>query len=194
MQPGKLVLIIGPSGVGKSVILKDLRKRHPEFVFPRSATTRERRPNEGTDLYRFLSEEAFDALIQNEQVLEWAQVHDGARYGTLKEEILPAIEAGKTVIREVDVQGFQSIRENALFSVTTPRYPLVSIFILPESKEQLIRRITHRAPISSDELAHRVESMDRELDQAKFCTLQILNREGKLEETLREVEAALAAR
>ena len=188
------MLIIGPSGVGKSVILKDLRKRHPEFVFPRSATTRERRPNEGTDLYRFLSEEAFDALIQNEQVLEWAQVHDGARYGTLKEEILPAIEAGKTVIREVDVQGFQSIRENALFSGTTPRYPLVSIFILPESKEQLIRRITHRAPISSDELAHRVESMDRELDQAKFCTLQILNREGKLEETLREVEAALAAR
>ncbi len=191
MPTGKLVLIIGPSGVGKSVILKELRRKHPEFVFPKSATTRERRPREGTDLYRFLTDGEFDDLIRKEQVLEWAQVHDGARYGTLKDEILPAIETGKTVVREVDVQGFESIRNHPLFAGEHPRYPLVSVFILPENKEQLIARITHRAPISHEELAHRIESMDTELSMAKFCTLQILNREGKLQETIREVETVL---
>ena len=61
---GKLVLLMGPSGVGKSVILKELRKRHPELHFPRSATTRARRPHEGDDLYHFVTDVQFDAFIQ----------------------------------------------------------------------------------------------------------------------------------
>jgi guanylate kinase len=192
-SPGKLVLIIGPSGVGKSVILQKLRERHPEFVFPRSATTRARRQGEGADLYRFLSDEEFDDLLSKDCLLEWAQVHGGARYGTLKEEILPAIEAGKTVIREVDVQGFESIRTSSLFSGQQPPYRLISIFILPEHRGQLIARITTRAPISDEELQARIESMDKELAFAPLCTTQILNREGKIEETLAEAEKALIA-
>lgn len=188
---GKLVLIIGPSGVGKSVILQELRKRHPELVFPRSATTRPRREGEGSDLYRFLSEQEFDDLLSRDEVIEWATVHGGARYGTLKEEILPAIEAGKTVVREVDVQGFESIRSNPLFSGSKPRYRLVSIFILPESKEQLVERIKNRAPISDEELGRRIRSMDIELAKAVLCTAQVVNREGRLGETLREVERSL---
>ena len=112
---GKLVLILGPSGVGKSVILKKLRERHPELHFPRSATTRARREGEGDDLYRFLPEAAFDALLSDGEFLETAIVHGGARYGTLKNEIVPAIELGKTVVREVDVQGFDSISRSPLF-------------------------------------------------------------------------------
>src|SRR5436189_6389436 len=95
---GKLVLIIGPSGVGKSVILKELKKRHPDLHFPRSATTRARREGESADLYHFVSEEEFDALLKAGKMLEWAQVHGGARYGTLVEEIIPMIERGKTVV------------------------------------------------------------------------------------------------
>lgn len=206
---GKLVLVIGPSGVGKSVILRGLRKKHPELVFPRSATTRPRRRGEGDDLYRFLSEEEFDACLKNGAFIEWATVHGGppdprpirtssgrangivrggARYGTLKEEILPAIEAGKTVVREVDVQGFQSIRGDPLFSGPAPRYRLVSIFILPESREQLIERIRRRAPIAEDELGRRIASMDRELAMAPLCTVSILNREGQLDRTIGELE------
>ena len=188
---GKLILVIGPSGVGKSVILKELRKRHPECVFPKSATTRARRSGEGTDLYRFLTDAEFDRLLQEGQVLEWARVHDGGRYATLKDEILPAIEAGKTVIREVDVQGFESIRAHSLFAGLNPPYRLISIFILPENREKLIRRIEKRAPISAEELAHRIASMDRELGMASLCTVQILNREGKLPETIAQVDSAL---
>ena len=190
---GKLVLVIGPSGVGKSVILKQLKERHPDLVFPRSATTRPKRQGEGDDLYRFLTDAQFDALLAQDGVLEWAQVHGGARYGTLKDEIIPAIEAGKTVVREVDVQGFESIRTNPLFAGTTAAYPLTSIFIMPESREQLIERIRQRAPISDEELGRRISSMDSELAVAPLCTVRVWNREGQLEKTLAEVEAILAA-
>jgi len=186
-----LVLIIGPSGVGKSVVLRKLKSRHPEFVFPRSATTRERRPGERDDLYRFVTDAAFDGLIKAGKVLEWATVHGGARYGTLEEEIVPPMQQGKTVVREVDIQGFHSIRTHALFSGAHPRFPLRSVFILPESRAQLIERIRRRSPIAEEELTRRIASMDRELADASLCTAQVVNRDGKLNETVREVEEVI---
>ncbi|ALM09612.1 MAG TPA: guanylate kinase [Candidatus Peribacter riflensis] len=189
---GKLVLIIGPSGVGKSVVLRALKAQHPEYVFPRSATTRPRRPGEGDDLYRFLTDAEFDALVREGKVLEWATVHVGARYGTLEQEIVPALEQGKLVVREVDIQGFHSIRVHPLFAGATKRFPLLSVFILPESRAQLIARIRKRAPMSDEELAHRLQSMDRELQDAALCTAQVVNREGKLAETIAEVERAMS--
>ena len=194
MPAGKLVLIIGPSGVGKSVILQKLRERHAEFHFPRSATTRPRREGEGDDLYRFATDAEFDQLLKNDDILEWATVHAGARYGTLKEEIIPFIERGKTVIREVDVQGFDSIRAHPLFSGNKPPYTLQSIFILPENKEQLISHITKRAPIAGDELKRRIASMEKELAYADLCDHEVKNVEGELEGTLENVEQWIAKR
>jgi len=185
---GKLVLIIGPSGVGKSVILKRLRERHPELHFPKSATTRAKRQGEGNDLYHFVSDAEFDQLIDAGKVLEWAMVHEGARYGTLADEIVPPIEEGKIVVREVDVQGFNSIRSHKLFRSDTAQHALQTIFILPESKEQLIDHITKRAPISEDELKRRIASMEKELTYAEECDVQIVNAEGKIENTIRDVE------
>ncbi|MBI5156224.1 guanylate kinase [Candidatus Peregrinibacteria bacterium] len=190
---GKLVLIMGPSGVGKSVILQKLRERHPEIHFPRSATTRMKRPGEGDRLYRFMSDRDFDELLSKNALLEHAVVHGGARYGTLKDEIIPYIEQGKTVVREVDVQGFDSIRTHELFRGPSARYRLQSIFILPESKEQLITHITTRAPMSEEELNRRIASMERELTYAELADITIRNVEGKLEETLQEVEGAIEA-
>lgn len=191
MHPGKLVLLIGPSGVGKSVILRALRERHPEFIFPRSATTRDRRDGEGDELYHFVSDTDFSRWIAEGKFLEWAQVHKGARYGTLKDEILPPIEEGKTVIREVDVQGFESLRSHAEFADGDPSHKLFTVFILPESTDQLIDRIKGRAPISEDELLRRVASMEKELEYAKLCDVAIRNPEGKLEETIAKVEQAI---
>ncbi len=187
---GKLVLIIGPSGVGKSVILKALKQKHPEFVFPRSATTRSKRDGEGDDLYHFVSEDEFSDWLAAQKFLEWAQVHQGARYGTLLSEILPAIDTGKTVIREVDVQGFESIRKSPLFG-HKGQYTLKTIFILPESDDQLIAHITQRAPMAKEELARRLASVKKELAVAKDTDTQIHNAEGKLEQTIAEVEKAL---
>lgn len=188
---GKLVLIIGPSGVGKSVILQALRDRHPEIHFPRSATTRDRREGEGDDLYRFVSDSEFDSLIEEGKVLEYAVVHGKERYGTLVDEIIPYIDEGKTVVREVDVQGFDSIRKHKFFRDSDSGYILQSIFILPESNEQLIAHITGRAPIAEEELQRRIASMEQELDHAKDCDIRVVNREGKLEEAIAEVERAM---
>lgn len=188
---GKLVLIIGPSGVGKSVILKALKATHPEYVFPRSATTRQRRPGEGDELYHFISEDEFSRWIDEGKFLEWAQVHKGARYGTLRSEIIPAIEQGKTVVREVDVQGFESIRKHPDFAGSGSPYALHTMFILPESKDQLISRILKRSPMADDELSRRVDSMEKELQIAELCDTKIVNAEGKLDQTIKQVEAAI---
>lgn len=188
---GKLLLLIGPSGVGKSVILKKLRQKYPELVFPKSATTRAKRDGEGNDLYHFVSNEDFDELEKNNQLLEWAVVHGGARYGTLVEEILPAIEQNKIVVREVDVQGFDSIRSHQAFRGENAPYTVESIFILPESKQQLMQHITERAPISQQELRRREASMEKELSYATECDHQIVNKEGKLHKTLQAVEQVI---
>lgn len=187
---GKLVLIIGPSGVGKSVILRSLRSAHPDFIFPRSATTRARRQGEGDELYHFVTEEDFTSWLNAGKFLEWAQVHKGARYGTLLEEIVPFIEQGKTVVREVDAQGFQSIRSHPDFR-EGGQYPLQTIFILPESAEQLIAQIQKRAPMPKEELDRRLASMREELKIAEQTHMQIINPHGKLEETIAAVEKAI---
>lgn len=184
---GKLVLIMGPSGVGKSAILRHLRTQYPVLHFPRSATTRARREGEGDDLYHFVDDAAFDRLLSQGSVLEWAQVHGGARYGTLVDEIIPFIENGRTVVREVDVQGFESIRTHRLFSGNPPPYRLESIFVLPESLDQLVAHITKRAPMAEEELKRRIASVERELKFAPLCHHRIINREGQLNATIAEV-------
>lgn len=191
MAQGKLVLLIGPSGVGKSVILKTLRDKFPQLVFPRSATTRPRRPGEGDELYHFVTDVEFDAWLENGKFLEWAQVHKGARYGTLLSEILPAIDAGKVVVREVDVQGFLSIRVNSHFSGGTPQYRLQTMFILPESESQLVQHITKRSPMEKEELQRRIDSVRHELQHAPLTDVQITNHEGRLADTIAAVERAI---
>lgn len=183
---GKLVLIIGPSGVGKTAIVRQLRKTHPEFHYPRSATTRARRKDEGDDAYHFVTDEEFARLLADDKVLEWAIVHGHDRYATMYDEIIPHIEAGKIVLREVDVQGFLSIQNSQIFK--DKLHPLQSIFIAPESVGQLVTHIEKRSPMTHDELQRRMHSMDKELAYADHCDARILNREGKLKETVAEVE------
>jgi len=187
---GKLVLLIGPSGVGKSAILRAIRKNHPEFHYPKSATTRARRQGEGDDLYHFVSEAEFQDLLSHGKLLEYAIVHGSDHYGTLVDEIIPPIKNGKIVIREVDVQGFVSIQNNPNF-LPESKHRLQSIFIMPENREQLMERIQNRAPISDDELQRRLHSMDKELAYASHCTNIVTNRDGRLEETISEVETLI---
>ncbi|MBP9750289.1 MAG: hypothetical protein KBC95_00395 [Candidatus Peribacteraceae bacterium] len=190
---GKLILLIGPSGVGKSSIVKTLRARHPEFHLPRSATTRARRPGEGDESYYFLDDTQFDEWIKGGKFLEWQLVHQSARYGTVTAEIVEAVRAGKTVLREIDMQGLEALKAHPELLGGERPIRLLSIFVLPESTEQLVAHITGRAAMPAEELKHRIESMEHELAKAALCDAQVVNREGKLEETVNEVERLITA-
>jgi len=167
-----LFLLLGPSGVGKGTQINLLKERHPEYIFPKSITTRKMRPGESQgNPYHFISDEEFDQHIKNGDFLEWAQVHQAARYGTLRKPIEDALQENKTVIKELDIQGLVQIQktlDEGGFDELKKR--LRSIFIMPPNEETLIKRITQRSEIKERELNARLESARREIAQANLCT------------------------
>ena len=186
-KQGKIIFISGPSGVGKGTLINALRERHPEFVFPPSCTTREPRPGEiDGKTYYFISKEAFEKRIKNGEFLEYAQVHGGHFYGTLKDLLLDGVKEGKTVIREFDVQGFAQAREKL------PKEVYVSIFIQPaESVEQLVKRIKARAPISEEEVQKRITSMENEMAYAPYYDHKVTSHEGEIERMVEDAEKVI---
>jgi guanylate kinase len=180
---GKLFLIVGPSGSGKSSVFMDLKEMHPEYTYPLSATTREVREGEKDgDIYHFYTKEKFEEGIEKGEFLEYAVVHQDNYYGLIKAPVLESLKSGETVIREVDIQGFDSIRKEI------PKENLVTIFITVPSKQELIDRIVSRATISKDELEKRLESMHKEFARAKDCDYMVENKHGELEKTVEKVE------
>ena len=185
---GKIFFFSGPSGVGKGTLIKHLRETQPDFVFPASCTTRSPRPGEvHGETYYFITKEEFEAKIQQGDFLEYAHVHGETYYGTLKAEILEPIKNGKIVIREFDVQGFTQARERL------DRKDFISIFLRPaEDIDTLVRRIKERAPISDDELAKRMTSMEKELALADIYDYQIFSEDRNLKKLFADAEAIIA--
>jgi len=185
---GKLFLIVGPSGVGKGTLVHALRRDHPEFYFPPSATTRAPRADETEgDQYFFVSDERFEVMQRENKFLETAVVHEAEKYGTLREPIEAAIAAGKVVIREVDIQGLKTIRQNF------PREKFSAIFIVPPDFATLARRIHKRQPDMSDtELARRLESAKAELIQKDLADFEVVSGEDAIGKMVAEVEAIIA--
>ncbi len=187
MNKGKIFFISGPSGVGKGTLIDALRERHPEWEFPPSCTTRSPRPGEVEGkTYYFISKEEFEAKIKHGDFLEYAIVHGGNMYGTLKKPLLEPAQNGKVVIREFDVQGFLQARE------ILDRKDYESIFLKPaESIETLVKRIRERAPISDAEVEKRIESMQKELSKAKLYDHHITSYGGQIERMIQDAEAII---
>lgn len=182
MSAGKLFLILGPSGSGKGTVIDFLRKEFPDAIFPLSCTTRSPRPGERDgQVYHFLTKEEFQKKIASGELLEWAVVHHDNFYGTLKSSILNALIQGKTVIREVDMQGVKSIQK------LLPADQVVAIFITAPSWENLKRRILGRSNISEEELKQREDSFKKEMEFSKQCDFVVMSEEGKIEEFCGEV-------
>lgn len=179
---GKLILVVGTPGSGKGALIAHLRQAIPDIVFPRSCVTRPMRPTEKDgEVYFFVSNEEFDRLIAQGELLEWVVNDLGNRYGTLRSEIVPALEEGKLVLREVEVRGARAIKE------MLPKGSVVTIYIDGGSWENLRQRILLRAPLTEEELQSRRERYERERvfkDEADYV---IANPDGKVEEAKEEL-------
>ncbi|WFR71369.1 guanylate kinase [Prescottella defluvii] len=166
MRRGRLVVLAGPSAVGKSSVVRLLRDRMPEVVFSVSATTRAPRPGEvdGQD-YHFISRDEFDRMIDSGDLLEWAEIHGGLqRSGTPAEPVRQALADGKPVLVEVDLVGARSVRAAMPEAVLT--------FMAPPSWEALVSRLTGRGTEPADVVERRLQTAKVELAaQDEFDTV-----------------------
>ncbi|MFW6694958.1 guanylate kinase [Streptomyces sp. MAR4 CNX-425] len=151
----RLTVLSGPSGVGKSTVVAHLRKVHPEVWLSVSATTRRPRPGEQHGVqYFFVSDDEFDKLVANGELLEWAEFA-GNRYGTLRGPVLERLDAGEPVLLEIDLQGARLVRESM------PEALLV--FLAPPGWDELVRRLTGRGTEPPEVIERRLAAARTEL-------------------------------
>ncbi len=181
-----LVVLSGPSGVGKDAVLSVLRERGHPFHFTVTATTRPRRETKAADhqFLSFLSEDAFDRLLEDSGLLEHAQVY-GYRYGVPKVQVREALERGKDVLILVDVQGAASIKK------LVPE--AVRILLAPPSVEDLETRLHARGLDEPDVIRRRLETAAEELAQLPHFDYVVTNERDELAGTVDQVLAIMAA-
>ncbi|UNR60002.1 guanylate kinase [Streptomyces sp. A10(2020)] len=162
----RLTVLSGPSGVGKSTVVAHMRKEHPEVWLSVSATTRKPRPGEKHGVqYFFVSDEEFDKLIANGELLEWAEFA-GNRYGTPRRAVLDRLEAGEPVLLEIDLQGARQVKESMADAQL--------VFLAPPSWEELVRRLTGRGTESAEVIERRLAAARIELAaEAEFDTILV---------------------
>jgi guanylate kinase len=165
----RVIVITGPSGVGKGTLIRELRQRMPGLVLAISATTRDPRPGErdGVD-YHFLAPEEFDRRVAADEFVEHAD-YSGRRYGTLRSELERGIATGAAVILEIEVQGARQVRE------AMPE--AVAVFIAPPDEQALRTRLTRRGTDSEPQIARRLETARAELAAQDEFKHVIVNRD-----------------
>lgn len=151
-----LLVLAGPTAVGKGTVARYIIENNPDVMLSISATTRAPRAGEvDGQHYFFLTDSEFDALIAAGQMLEYAVVHGKHRYGTPKAPVEAALEAGKLVLLEIDIQGARQVKQ-AMPEATT-------VFLAPPSWDELVRRLQGRGTESPEDQAVRLETAKTEL-------------------------------
>ena len=171
---GDLIVLSGPSGVGKSTLVGKLREALPELEFSISCTTRSPRGSEqhGVEYY-FLSREEFDAKRENGEFIESANVFSNS-YGTLKSEVLDRLRRGAQVVLDIDVQGALQIRKAAESDDELKRAALF-VMIAPPDLETLRQRLTGRATDSAEQVAQRLAKAQSELQNFRSYDYLVVN-------------------
>lgn len=187
MQTAKqnpIIIISGPAGVGKTTIAKILQHDYPTLETSVTYTTRQPRPESPEDkkIY-YITIPEFEEMIDQGEFLEWAIIH-GQYYGTHKDKTLEKLKT-HPVIFNIDVQGAKQIMDNIA------GHPLVSIFLLPESIEQIKERIIKRGHSDPNDLALRLESAEKELNAQEIYQYKIVNSEGRIKKTIAQIEKIL---
>ncbi|MEL6221934.1 MAG: guanylate kinase [Cyanobacteria bacterium J06627_8] len=181
MSQGKLIVLTGPSGVGKGTLLKLLLAHHPELKLSISATTRSPRPGEVSgEHYYFLDRVSFEDMIDANELLEWAEFA-GNFYGTPRERVETALERGESVILEIELFGARQIRQQ--FSSA------FSIFLLPPSLDELEQRLRSRGHDSEESITRRLIRAKAEIEAADEFDLTIVN--DDLDKALERIQDAL---
>ena len=166
----RLIVLAGPTAVGKGTVAAAVRETHPEVWISVSATTRAPRPGEENGVhYWFVSDEEFDAMVERGDLLEWAVVHKAARYGTPRGPVELALASGRPAMLEIDLQGARQVRE------TMPE--ALFVFLKPPSWEELVRRLVGRGTETEAERERRLETARPELAAESEFDRSIVNHE-----------------
>ena len=178
---GRLFVISGPAGVGKSEIVKTVLRKHPDVKLSVSCTTRAPRPGEVDGVsYHFVTDARFDELVTQDAFYEWAHVHQN-RYGTLKSVVAEELEAGHDLILEIDVQGcLQAMAQDE--NVT-------GIFVCPPSRENLETRLRNRGTETEESIRVRLNNVARECATAYKYHYIIIHQDWSVQPDALEVAA-----
>ena len=169
----RVVVLAGPTAVGKGTIANEIRQRFPGVHLSISATTRQPRPGEEDGKsYYFVSDAEFHRMIEAGELLEWATVHGQALYGTPRAPILEALASGKPVLLEIDVQGARQVRK----SMADARL----VFLLPPSWEELVRRLNGRGTESESQKDQRLATAIQELETQDEFDCRVVNTDVRI--------------
>ena len=183
--PPLLVVLSGPSGVGKDAALEGLKKLDRPWHFAVTATTRPPRSGEqyGVD-YIFLETETFHKMKERDQFLECAEVY-GRWYGVPRSQVRQSLKNGKDVILKIDVQGAATVRKLAPEAL--------SIMMVPASYAELRSRLNQRMSESTPDLELRLQTAKEELAQTSQFDYRVINRDGRLEQAIAEIDAIITS-
>ena len=180
-----LIILSGPSGVGKDAVLNGIKRRGSPLHYTVTATTRPRRPGEkdGVD-YHFISKAEFKKMIEKNELVEWANVY-GNLYGVPKRELQQALVRGQDVIVKVDVQGATTIKR------IVPQ--AVFIFLAPPSMEDLKERLKQRKTESKIDLDLRIKAAQEEMNSLPMFDYVVVNQRNSVELAVSQIEAIITA-
>ena len=183
MKKGLLIVLSGPSGVGKGTVCAELRKAVPELVYSISATTRPPREGEVDGVnYFFKTKEEFMEMIRTNQLLEWAE-YVGNYYGTPTEFVKKTLDEGKDIILEIEVQGAMKVKES---------YPEgVFIFLVPPSLHELEQRINSRGTETEEAIRDRLLTAENELKMMEHYDYVVVN--DKIESACSRIKSIIVA-
>ncbi|MFO7624415.1 MAG: guanylate kinase [Anaerolineales bacterium] len=183
--PPLLIVISGPSGVGKDTVIERMKERSLPFHFVVTATTRPRRENEvhGKD-YFFVSHDEFARMIEADELLEFAHVYNDYK-GIPKSQVREALESNLDVIMRLDVQGAATIRK---------LYPqALLIFLTTEDEDELVNRLKNRQTETHDEIIMRIAMARREFNSLSEFDYVMVNRENQLDKTVNDILSIITA-
>ncbi len=180
-----LIVLSGPSGAGKDAVLDRMKKTGYPAEYVITLTTRPRRAKERNNVdYHFISKERFQEMIENNELLEWANVY-GNWYSVPKEEVKQALDKGQDVMVKVDVQGVATIKK------ILPQ--AISIFLTPPSMDELLIRLKQRHTESSPDLNLRLKTAEEEVKQLPLFDYVVVNRWEKIDLAVSDIKAVIAA-